>query len=137
MRVLTIFVDVFAALVGIAFAVMAVILLASVASDHLTLLRSSGALLVGVVAVHFFPLRPLTKRSQLISYLILAIVAAWGFGTLYFFATADDPFRRENELFADMPFRLAFFLSIVPTLRTLLKFRLLGSIVNTAPRSPV
>lgn len=135
MRVLSISIDVLSAIVGAAITVMAFILAASVAGNHLLLLRSAGILLFGVVAVHLFPLTPFKKRSRLIGYLVFAFIAVWGFASLYFFAVADDPFRNENELFSKAPFRLACLLSIFPILRFYLRFRSLSSIVNVAPRS--
>jgi hypothetical protein len=121
MRTLSISIYVLAAMVGVAFAVMALILVATVSGAHVWLMRLAGAFLFGVVAAHLFPVIHFSKRSQVTGYILLAIAAAWSFGASYYFAAIDDPVRNEGELFSDSPFALAFFLSIFPVLRGALR----------------
>jgi hypothetical protein len=137
MKALNIFIYVLSVLVGVAFAMVAIILVASVTGIHVWLLRSAGILLLGVVVLHCFPLTWLTKRPQLLIYLFLAIVTTWGFGALYFFAEVDDPVRGENELFSNAPFRLAFLLSILPSVRALLRLRAVSPGGYVAPEKPL
>jgi hypothetical protein len=109
------------ALVGVTFAIEALIFLTAVVGPHLWLRRSAGLILVGVVVAHFFPLRYLAKRWQITCYGVLAIAAAWGFGVALYFAEVDDPFRNENELGSNVPFWTALFLSIFPSVRSVLR----------------
>jgi hypothetical protein len=121
MRLFTIGVYVLSALVGTAFAVEALIFVTAVTGPHLWLLRSAGVILIGVVAAHIFPLRYLAKRSQIALYVSLAVVAAWSFGVVYYFAEIDDPFRSENELGSSVPFWTALFLSLFPVVRSVIR----------------
>ena len=49
------------------------------------------------------------------------------FGSLYYFATIDDPFRSEGEMFEDMPFLLAAWLCFLPLTRASLRCIRLGT----------
>jgi hypothetical protein len=119
--------------VGLAFAVMAVILCATVSGHHIWLLRSAGCCLFGVVVAHLFSLRWLGTRSQLWCYLCLTIAAVWGFAALYYLAETDDPFRSEGEMFSDTPFRLACFFFILPAIRAAIRMTSIRSTVNASP----
>jgi hypothetical protein len=130
MRILNITINVLSALVGIGCAIVALIFVCAVAAEHLWLLRSAGWLLFSVFAVHIFPLNYLAKKSLVACYLTLATAAAWGFGVLYYFAEVGDPTRDEGLLGANIPFQLAFCLSILPVARAVLRLISLKSIAT-------
>ena len=132
MRIVRTFSYLISALIGVAFAVMAVIFIASVSANNLSLLRAAGVVLFGVVAAHLFPLGTVSKQPQIALYVALSVAAAWAFGVLYYFAEIDDPFRNEGKLFSNVPFRLAFFLSIMPVLRAALRILLLRSTAKSS-----
>jgi hypothetical protein len=119
------------ALIALPFAIMALVLVATVSGAHVWLLRFAGVFLFGVVVAHAFPLRALSSKSQVVIYIILAITASWGFGAFYYFAEINDPFRGEGEMFSDAPFQLAFFLSILPLVRAFIRLTLMKSQVLT------
>jgi hypothetical protein len=124
-RGLSIIIGAVSGIVGIGFSVMAFILVAAVAGDHLVLLHWAGAFLFAIVAAHLLPMAVIKRRSGLALYAIGVVAAAAVFGSLYYFATIDDPFRSEGELFEDVPFWLAGFLCILPLARASLRFILL------------
>jgi hypothetical protein len=127
LRVLIGVVATLSVLVGAVFSIMALGLTIAVRGEHLVLLHCAGAFLFAVVAVHLLPLALIKRRAGLVLYAVGAIAAAAAFGVLYYFATIDDPFRSEGELFEDVPFLLAAWLCFLPLARASLRFICLGS----------
>ena len=81
--------------------------------------------LFAIVAAQLLPLAVIKRRSVVVLYAAGVVAAAVVFGSLYYFATIDSPFRSEGELFEDVPFWLAGFLCLLPIIRTSLRFILL------------
>ena len=135
MKLLSTGLGLLSAFIALVFAVMAAILVGAVSGPHVWLLRFAGVLLFGVVGAHALPLRALSSRSQVACYVVLAIVVSWGFGTLYYFAEIDDPFRSEGEMLSDAPFQLACILCILPTVRAITRLMLMKPRPNAALKS--
>jgi hypothetical protein len=121
LRVFSIFIGIFSGIVGVVFFIMALVLMAAVAGQHLVFLHAAGAFLFAVVAAHLLPLTIIKTRHALVFYAVGAVVAAACFGYLYYFAELDDPFRSEGEMFANRPFQLAAFLCVFPLYRARLR----------------
>ena len=122
LRVFSIFIGTFSAIVGVVFFIMAFILVTAVGGQHLVLLHSAGAFLFAVVVAHLLPLTTIKTRHALFFYVAGAVVAAACFGYLYYLAELDDPFRSEGEWFANRPFMLAAFLCVFPLYRARLRW---------------
>jgi hypothetical protein len=127
-KTLSIILGTLSGIVGVVFSIMALILVSAVAGYHLVLLHWAGASLFMVVAAHLLPLTLIKRRAGLLLYATGVVAAAALFGSLYYFATIDDPFRSEGELFEDVPLWLAGFLCLLPLTRTCLRFISLGGI---------
>ena len=113
-RTLSILLGTLSGIVGVVFSIMALILVTAVAGYHLVLLHWAGVFLLVVVAAHLLPLTLIKRRAGLALYAAGVVAAAALFGDLYYFATIDDPFRSEDELFEDVPRWLAGFLCLLP-----------------------
>jgi hypothetical protein len=123
--VFSIFMGMFSAMIGLAFAIMALILVAARYATHLLLLRWAGAFLCVVVMAHLFPMALVKAQAQVVWFAGLGVIAAACFGVLYYLAEIGDPSRSEGLLFANGPFWLAGFLCIFPLLRAWLRWLLI------------
>ena len=108
-------------LFAVVIALVSLIFIFAVTGNNLLMLRIAGATLILVATAHCFPLNSLGTKRAVVSYLVVALVAAWAFGVLYYYAETGGPYRDEGELGANAPFHLALCLSILPIARAALR----------------